>query len=138
MSFETESINQGENYGFTGANEVPLHSLENSPYCGEIGGVDGAVSTTNMLCKHFGVENRMVTQSIDNAAVLCNIFGPDESDTSTPCFHLIKRVRKKIADSPVTWIRKKLKTHQDDNLSYDELDSWAKANVVADKLQKNT
>ena len=78
--------------------------------CGEIDRVDGAVSTTNILCKHFCITEGTVTHGIDNAAVLRNIFGPDEPDTTMPCFHLIKRVRRKIADLPVTWIGKKSNT----------------------------
>ena len=84
--------------------------------------------------EQFQLQICCVTHGINNAAVLHNIFGPDKPDTSTPCFHLIKRVQKKITDSPVKWIGKKVKAHQDDNLSYNKLDSWAKANVAADKL----
>ena len=73
FSFEEGSINSGENYSFTGANEVPVHPSENLPYCGKIGGVDGAVSTTNLLSKLFDITKGTVTHDIDNAAVL-NIF----------------------------------------------------------------
>ena len=93
LSFEEGSINSGENYSFTGANEVPVHPSENLPYCGEIGGVDSAVSTTNHLCKCFGITEGTVTHGIDNAAVLRNTFGPDEPDTTTLCFHLITSKR---------------------------------------------
>ena len=42
---------------------------------------------------------------------------------------------KIIAESLVIWIGKKVKkAHQDDNQSYDQLDSWAKANVLVDNL----
>ena len=122
LSFQDGFINLGENYGFTGVNEVPVHPSENLPYCGKIRGVDGTVSTTNLLCERFGITKGTVTHDgIDNAAVLRNIFGPDEPDTTTPCFHLIKRAQRKIAESPVIWIGKKVKAHQDDIHSYDQL-----------------
>ena len=55
----------------------------------------------------------------DNAAVLWSVFGPDDLDTSTPCFHLIKRVHQKNSQPPVKWIGKKVKAHQDDDTAYE-------------------
>ena len=48
----------------------------------------------------------------------------------------MKRVRVEIKKSPIKWVGKKVKAHQDDNEDVKNLYSWAKANIMADKQAK--
>ena len=92
------------------------------------------MTTTNKLCTKFKVVQGSKTHGVDNTAALKNCFGPDKPDTTMPCFHLIKFLRAAIKQSPIKWIRQKVKGHQDREKSYDQLDCWGKANVQADRL----
>ena len=49
---------------------------------------------------------------------------------------MVKRIQAEIKASPFTWIGKKVKAYQDNDKKYDKLDSWGKANVVADEIAK--
>ena len=73
---------------------------------------------------------------MDNNAALRNCFGDEEPDTSTPCFHMVKRIKAEIRALPFKWIGKKVKAHQDENKDYDNLTIWEKANVKADEVAK--
>ena len=119
-----------------GANEVPVHSDDNMAYYGKLGGIDGTISVVNIVCSAFGVTKGTVTHGVDNQAALTNCFGPYEPDTSTPGFGLVKKIRASIRSSGIQWVGKKVKAHQDDTQDYDQLDSWAKANIIANKLAK--
>ena len=133
ITFEDDNIEGG----IQGAIEVPLTEDDSTPYSGELGGIQVAIATTHHICKQHDVQTGTITHGVDNNAALRNCFGPEEPDTSTPCFHMVKRIRNEIKQSPFTWIGKKVKAHQDDDKNYEDLDSWAKANVIADKVAKN-
>ena len=49
---------------------------------------------------------------------------------------MVKRIRAELKASPFKWIGKKVKAHQDKAKDYDQLTSWEKANVCADKVAK--
>ena len=117
-------------------NKIPIDPSDASAYAGELGGIGGIVAATNILCKKFQVRAGTVTHGVDNDAALANCFGPYEPTTLTPCFHIVKRIRAAIKKSSVKWIGKKVKAHQDENTEFDQLDCWAKANILADKQAK--
>ena len=131
-SFEGDNLQNQ----FEGVNEVPVHLDDNMAYYGKLGGIDGTISVTKVICKAFNVTSGKVTHGVDNEVALTNCFGPDEPDTSTPGFSLIKKIRALIRSSGTEWVGGKVKAHQDDTQDYDNLDSWAKANIKADKIAK--
>ena len=106
-------------------------------YCGKLGGIDGTVSVANVISSAFNVTTGKITHGVDNQVVLTNCFGPDEPDTTTPGFNLVKKIRASIRLSGIKWVGKKVKAHQDDDQEYDTLDPWAKANIKADKIAKD-
>ena len=108
--------------GFQGGNDVPLNMEDGDAYAGELGSIAGAVTTMNTLCTKFKVVQGSVTHRVDNAAALRIFFGPDEPNTTTPCFHLVEFIRAAIKQSPIKWIGQKAKGHQDREKSYDKLD----------------
>ena len=122
--------------GIQGATEVSLTEEDSTPYSGELGGIQVEISTTHKVCADHGVTSGTITHGVDNNAALANCFSQEEPDTSTPCFHMVKRIRAEIAKSPFTWIGKKFKAHQDNTKNYADLTSWEKANVEADKVAK--
>ena len=110
MSF-TDAENKDIIIGFQGGNDVPIDMKDRDEYAGELGSIAGAVTTTNRLCTKFKVAQGSVTHGVDNTAALQNCFGPDEPDTMTPCFHLVKIIREAIKQSPIKWIGQKGKGH---------------------------
>ena len=132
LSFEKDSMKIGVRID----NEVPIDPEDASAYAGELGGIGGMVVATNALCKKFKVVEGTVTHGVDNDAALSNCFGPYEPTTLTPCFHIVKRIRAAIKMSPIKWIGKKVKAHQDETSNIEQLDCWAKANILADKQAK--
>ena len=132
LSFEDDNIRGG----IQGATEVPLSEEDSTPYSGELGGIQAAITATHAVCSRYGVQSGTITHGVDNLAALRNCFGDEEPDTNTPCFHMVKRIRAEIKESPFKWIGKKVKAHQDEKKTYSELTSWEKANVVADEIAK--
>jgi len=45
-------------------------------------------------------------------------------------------IRFHIKNSPIAWVQKHVKGHQDNHKKFAELDSWSQANVIADELAK--
>lgn len=94
-------------------------------------GIREMIAATNLLCKQFQIREGTVTHGVDNDAALSNCFGPFELSTLTPCFHIIKRIRAEIKNSPIAWIGKKVKAHQDKHAEVEQLDCWAKGILLA-------
>ena len=107
LSFEDDDI-QG---GIQGATEIPLSEEDSTPYCGKLGGIQVTISATHTICSEHRVTSGIITHGVDNLAALRNCFGEEEPDTTTPCFHMVKRIRTEIKASPFTWIGKKVKAH---------------------------
>ena len=78
--------------------QVHIHPDDNNAYCGELGGIQSAVAYVNSICKQHKITDG---HGVDNDAALVNCFGPFESSTQTPCFHIVKRIRSEIAVSPI-------------------------------------
>jgi surfactin synthase thioesterase subunit len=51
-------------------------------------------------------------------------------------FDMLTDIRAKIKRLPITVRWRWIKGHQDDAVSYDDLDDWAKANVLVDNVAK--
>ena len=83
-------------------------------YYGELGGIDGTISVANVICSAFNVTAGKITHGVDNQAALTNCFGPDEPDTTTPGFSLVKKIWVLIRSYGIEWVGKKVKAHQDD------------------------
>ena len=132
ISFDDDNIKNG----IQGATEVPLTEDDSTPYSGELGGIQVAIAATHKICATHNVKSGTITHGVDNNAALTNCFGHEEPDTTTPCFHMVKRIRAEIAKSPFTWIGKKVKAHQDETKEYKDLTCWEKANIEADKVAK--
>ena len=122
--------------GIKCATEIPLTEDGCTPYSRELGGIQVAIAATHKICDKHGVTTGTVTHGVDNNAALRNCFGQEEPDTSTPCFHMVKRVRAEIKASPFKWIGKKVKAHQDETKDYEQLTSWVKAHVRSNKVAK--
>ena len=130
------SIKKTMQIGIRIDNEIPIDPSNASAYTGELGGIGGIIAATNLLCKQFGISEGTVTHRVDNDAALSNCFGPYEPNILTPCFHIVKRIRAEIKKSPISWKGKKVKAHQDEHADAEQLDYWAKANILADKQAK--
>ena len=117
-------------------NRTRARNEEMSSYRAEACGILAAILGASLVCRRWKVQDGTVTVGCDNEAAVWNTFGKDEPTTSTSGFNLIKAARKLIRDSPLTWVGKHVKGHQDDTASMDTLDKWARANVEAD-IQAN-
>ena len=126
LSFDKDSLQVGIRID----NEIPID------HAGELGGIGGIIAATNALCKSFHIREGTITHGVDNDAALSNRFGPFELTTLTPCFHIVKQIQATIKKSPIKWIGKKVKAHQDKHSEIEQLDCWVKANILADKQAK--
>ena len=117
-------------------NKIPIDPIDASAYAGEIGGIGRIIAATNLLYRRFQIREGTITHGVDNDAALSNCFGPFKPPTVTLCFHIVKRIRVEIKKSPIKWIGKKVKAHQDNNEEVEQLDCWTKAKIMADKQAK--
>ncbi len=57
--------------------------------------------------------------------------------SSSKHFDILRSIQHLMRNSPITWKFRHVKGHQDDLLTYEELDRWAQLNVEADALAKD-
>ena len=70
--------------GIKGATEIPLSEEDSTPYSGELGGIQVAISMTHKICSDHGVTSGTITHRVDNIADLQNCFGDEEPNTIFP------------------------------------------------------
>ena len=120
------------NPGFQGSNIVPGdYEIQNS-YRSELGGILGNVMTINHICSCYNITYGTVTAGCDNKSALHNAFGLHPITTKIPSRDIVAAIRYHIQQSPLQWIPKHVKGHQDlHNRSY--LDEWALGNIQVDR-----
>ncbi len=113
-------------------NKVPGESSIQDAYRAELGAIVGVLTVLQDLCHEYHIINGHITIGLDGSQAM-----KDASDTWHPPaskahFDMIRHIRVRLQNLPVTISWRWVKGHQDD-LSH-QLDLWAQANVMADAL----
>ena len=86
----------------------------------------------NCIAKRHDITQGTITLGCDNESALWAAFGNGHTRTGDPSFDLIRVIRTEISKSPLTWLSRHVKGHQDE-IEGAYLDEWALANVEADE-----
>jgi hypothetical protein len=121
------------------SNVVPGSKLSQSSYRSELGGLFGIVCATANIVDLHNVARGSITVGCDGSEALWQAIsakGPVSPRASD--FDLITAIRTKIAKSPITFIPKWIKGHQDSMPGgrHRRLDNWALLNVRMDTMAK--
>jgi hypothetical protein len=119
-----------------GVNSIPGEKEDQSSYRSEIGGVSGIVETAGIICVRHAITSGAVEVGLDGDQAMKNIFGTWPLNPKQADYDLLKDLRKKIKDSPITWTGRWVEGHQDDQTQLDDLDRWGQLNVECDGLAK--
>eukprot|EP00978_Attheya_sp_CCMP212_P007805 scaffold18161_cov56-Attheya_sp.AAC.2 len=121
------------------SNVVPGSKIAQSSYPSELGGLFGIVCATANIVDLHNLTSGSITVGCDGSEALCQALsakGPISPRASN--FDLITVIRTKIAKSPIQFIPKWIKGHQDSMPGgrYRRLDNWACLNVRMDTMAK--
>jgi hypothetical protein len=119
-----------------GVNSIPGEPEDHSSYRSEIGGVSGIVETVGILCAQYSIKSGAVEVGLDGDQAMKNIFGTWPLHPQQADYDLLKDLRRKIHQSPVTWTGRWVEGHQDDLVHFESLDRWSQLNVECDGLAK--
>jgi hypothetical protein len=117
-------------------NAVPGHIQEQSAYRSELAGIEGALAILESVCQVHDIQHGAVTIGLDGEQALIEASGDWPLNPSRADFDMLTDIRAKIKRLPITVQWRWIKGHQDDEVSYDDLDDWAKANVLVDNVAK--
>jgi hypothetical protein len=131
------SENSTETGRIVGVNSIPGEKEDQTSYRSEIGGVSGIVETVAILCARYSITSGALEVGLDGDQAMKNIFGNWPLHPKQADYDLLKDLRKKIKESPVTWTGRWVEGHQDDQLQFEDLDRWSQLNVECDGLAKD-
>jgi hypothetical protein len=117
-------------------NTVPGHSQEQSAYQSELAGIEGALAILESVCKVHDLQHCAATIGLDGNQALIEASGDWPLCPSRADFDKLTNIWAKIKRLPIKIHWRWTKGHQDDGVSYDNLDDWAKANVLVNNIAK--
>ena len=120
-----------------GSNSVPGNCSDLDSYRAELGGVMGIVVTLAMICRIHSITSGSLQLGLDGKSALDAVFALEDPHSEDPSADIIIDIRRKIKALPITVTGKHIKGHQDDDLSYSQLDRWGQLNVDMDTRAKD-
>jgi len=119
-----------------GVNVVPGSPTDQSAYRSELAGLHGIVSYVNQLCEYHDITEGSVGVGCDGIAALRAVFEPRFIHCRVKHFDLITSIRRLVQNSPVKWLHRHVRGHQDEKRPPESLDRWERLNVEADHRAK--
>ena len=102
----------------------------------ELGGIYSGVVATELLVEQYGLTEGTVTVGCDSENALRAVFWDATEPTLEQAhFDLVSAIRCKLRRSPLKWVGRWIKGHQDDTPGQ-HLDWWARQNIAMDTLAK--
>ena len=120
-----------------GMHETPGTKESQCSHRSEMWGILGIVMTVNSFCHTHNITQGSITAKCDGEGTI-NILHQMYHITKNGRKHydIIQALYSAIKVSPIQWTFEHLKGHQDNHISYSQLDRWAQLNVQADILAK--
>jgi hypothetical protein len=117
-------------------NQTPgLHS-DVDAYQAELGSIYGCLAYIEALTTLHNITTGQITLACNCWSAILNVFIHTRDTPSQPQFDLVHSCRLMLQTSNVQWASRHVTAHQDDHVSYDELDRWGQLNVDMDSLAK--
>ena len=102
----------------------------------ELGGIYSGVVATELLVEQHGLTDGTVTVGCDSENTLRAVFWDASEPTLEQAhFDLVSAIRCKLRRSPLQWVGRWIKGHQDDAPGQ-HLDWWARQNIAMDAMAK--
>jgi hypothetical protein len=117
-------------------NAPPGHEDEQSAYRSELAGIEGTLALVASVCKVHDIRSGSITIGLDGDQALIQASGDWPLHPSQADFDMLHDIREKLKRLPITVRWKWIEGHQDDHVDYEDLDDWAKANVLVDNVAK--
>jgi hypothetical protein len=117
-----------------GSGHVTGDRLDSSSYRSELAGILAAITFTNGVCSQYKITQGACTIYCDNKGALSAAFGYKRPTPRWTSYDLVRQLRKAIKSAPITWKYKHVKGHQDDTVTFAQLDSISQGNVIVDHL----
>ena len=111
---------------------TPGRAEDQCAYRGELAGLLGIIMMANMICTYFSITHGKITVGCDNTTALWNSFEDHPITSKHAQRDILQAIRHALQRSPLHWIPKHVKGHQDDTTT--NLDEWAQGNVDVDKM----
>jgi hypothetical protein len=83
------------------------------------------------------VEHGKITLGCDNEGAIKALDADRVYTSKWSSYDILFQIQKELTTSPAEWTFNHVKGYQDDETNYTELDDWAKANIIVDKMAKN-
>jgi hypothetical protein len=119
-----------------GTHVTPGHPADINPYRSELGGILAIVIVINAIANFHDITAGTIELGCDCQSGLVAIFKHVYDTPKQPHHDIIHEIRRKLADSPLTWKSRHVDGHQDKHISYHLLDMWGQLNVEMDSLAK--
>lgn len=120
----------------TGAHVTPGHQDDINPYRSELGGILAIVVTIEALASLHDISEGTIELGCDCDSGITSIFTHTYDTPKQPHYDLIHEIRRKLADSTLTWKFRYVRGHQDKHVPVHLLDMWGRLNVEMDSLAK--
>ena len=119
-----------------GKNWVPGNPSIQSAYRSELAGIIGVLSTLEFIVNHFHIETGSITLALDGESALKAARGDWKLQIQRPDFDFLQEIHNRVHLLPIHinwyWVR----GHQDDYVTYSQLDWWAQRNSDVDEIAK--
>ena len=120
-----------------GQHETPGDRQYQCSHRSEMFGLLGGILTTNALCEAHGITDGTITAKCDGEGTILIVQWLHAVTNNSRKHHdLIHSIKEALAVSPLTWTFEHIDGHQDDHMSYSQLDRWAQLNVIVDAAAK--
>ena len=128
----------GDTVTVKGDNLVPGDPAIQCSHRSELSGIIGAVRHMNIICRRYEITEGNIELGCDGLEAF-KVASRYDYDPTTRIKHydLVSTLHQLIKDSPLTWTFRHVKGHQDNSITYDQIDEWGRLNIDADRFAKN-
>ncbi len=107
-----------------------------SAYCSKLVGIAGIITAVEMLCARYSIKEGAIEIGLDGSEALNQSRGTWPLAPKQADFDMLCDIRRRLAQSNITWHWHWIRGHQDKHTPLRLLDFWAQNNVYMDKLAK--
>jgi hypothetical protein len=129
---------QGTSSRCTGQVICPGSAADQNSYKSEVSGLLSILTMVDQFVKFFNIDQGSLEVACDGESALNQIFSyVPITNINEPCFDLLFIDRQLWQNSPLKWITRHVKGHQDANSPEQALDIYSKLNIEMDATAKS-